>query len=266
MKLNCAILEDRPNSSRLLESQIYKLPSLQMVRVCPNLEELEKLFKEAKTELLFFVVDSITESQVAFWNALKERPILIFHPPHCNLAYRAFQMGALDYLTQPLDFKEFTKSIEKALNYKSFLQWNQTNSESANSSAHNYFFVKADYKIVKVNFEEILFIEGLGEYVRIYTENQKIVTLQTLNRLEKILPAANFTRIHRSHIINVDKINFIQNNIVSIGKYQLTISKSQKKDFLKIINKSAAIPHLRKKRFGKRHSSGSKKPSKFVIG
>ncbi len=212
-----------------------------MVRVCPNLEELERLLKEEKIELLFFVVEIISDSQLTFWKALKEPPLLIFHPPNCNLAYPAFQMGALDYLIQPLDFKDFAKGVEKALNYISFLQWKQSTSESANPSAHNYFFVKADYKIVKINFEEILFIEGLGEYVRIYTENQKIVTLQSLSRLEKILPSGNFTRIHRSHIINVDKINFIQNNIVSIGKYQLAISKGQKKDFLKYINKSGLL-------------------------
>ncbi len=100
----------------------------------------------------------------------------------------------------------------------------------------NYFFIKTGYKIQKILINEIIYIESMGDYVRFFLEDKKIVTLLSLSKIIELLPKDKFIQIHRSYIINFEKINFIQNNIISIGQYQLPISKSRKKELMEIIN------------------------------
>jgi len=100
----------------------------------------------------------------------------------------------------------------------------------------NYFFIKSGYKIQKILINEIIYIESMGDYVRFFLEDKKIVTLLSLSKIIELLPKEKFIQIHRSYIINFEKINFIQNNIISIGQYQLPISKSRKKELMEIIN------------------------------
>jgi len=100
----------------------------------------------------------------------------------------------------------------------------------------NYFFIKSGYKIQKILIDEIIYIESMGDYVRFFLEDKKIVTLLSMSKIIGLLPKEKFIQIHRSYIINFEKINFIQNNIISIGQYQLPISKSRKKELMEIIN------------------------------
>ena len=100
----------------------------------------------------------------------------------------------------------------------------------------NYFFIKTGYKIQKILIDEIIYIESMGDYVRFFLEEKKIVTLLSLSKMIELLPEQKFIQIHRSYIINFEKINFIQNNIISIGQYQLPISKSRKKELMEVIN------------------------------
>ena len=100
----------------------------------------------------------------------------------------------------------------------------------------NYFFIKTGYKVQKILIDEIIYIESMGDYVRFFLEDKKIVTLLSLSKMIELLPEQKFIQIHRSYIINFEKINFIQNNIISIGQYQLPISKSRKKELMDVIN------------------------------
>ena len=100
----------------------------------------------------------------------------------------------------------------------------------------NYFFVKSGYKIQKIRLDEIIYVESMGDYIRFYLDDKKVVALLALSKIIEILPADKFIQIHRSYIINLEKINFIQNNIISLGQYQLPISKSRKKELMDIIN------------------------------
>ena len=121
-----------------------------------------------------------------------------------------------------------------------FDEWFRVSSELTNSigkqKMDNYFFIKSGYKIQKILIDEIIYIESMGDYVRFFLEDKKIVTLLSLSKIIKLLPQEKFIQIHRSYIINFEKINFIQNNIISIGQYQLPISKSRKKELMEIIN------------------------------
>ncbi len=100
----------------------------------------------------------------------------------------------------------------------------------------NYFFVKSGYKIQKILVDEIIYVESMGDYIRFFLEDKKIVALLSMSKIIQLLPTEKFIQIHRSYIINLEKINFIQNNIISLGQYQLPISKSRKKELMEFIN------------------------------
>lgn len=239
MALNCAILEDSPNSSTLLQSHIHKMPALHMTKACQDFDSLETVLKDIPVGLLFLVVQDLDSSHFDFLQSLPQRPSIIVYSNNNDLAVEAFKLQAVDFLALPIQYDSLSTAVQKAVAAKAINANEQNRLEMMLKK--KYFFVKSDYKIVKVTIDEVLFVEGLGEYIRIYTASQKIVTLLSLAKIQDILPEHQFLRIHRSYIVNLDKINFIQNNIVSIGEHQLPISKSQKKNFIQFIDKSGLL-------------------------
>ncbi|MCH2046454.1 MAG: response regulator transcription factor, partial [Saprospiraceae bacterium] len=208
MAINCILLEDQPHSSQLLESHIYKLPSLNMVQVCQDFDTLEAALNTLENiEILFLVVETLDATHYTFLDTLSQRPFIIVHSGNEHLAVEAFKLQVVDFLPVPLDFEGLSTAVKRVLDLTvdpSLLDgW----------ARKKYFFVKSDYKIIKINFADILYIEGMGEYVRIYTPAQKVITLLSLTKLAKILPPS-FIRTHRSYIINLDKVDFIQTNSV----------------------------------------------------
>lgn len=239
MGLSCAILEDSPNSSRLLESYIYKMPTLQMNGVYQDFDSLEMALSKESIAILFIVFSKKDDIAYNYLKKLPQSISLILHSSDTALAIDAYQIQAVDFLTMPIQVDLLRDAIQKAIMAR-VMNLNEQN-KLENILKKKYFFIKSDYKIVKITINEILFVEGLGEYIRIHTTQNKIVTLLALSKLLEILPNYQFISIHRSYIINIDKINFIQNNIVSIGANQLPISKSRKKIFLNFINSSGLL-------------------------
>jgi len=239
MALNCAILEDRPNSSTLLESHIHKMPTLHMTKVCQDFDGLESTLKEVPIGLLFLVVEELDSTHFDFLQSLPQRPSIIIYSNNGDLAIEAFKLQAVDFLEHPIEYQALSSAVQKAVAEKAINLNDKNRLEMM--MRKKYFFVKSDYKIVKVTIDDILFVEGLGEYIRIYTTDQKVITLLSLSKIQDILPEHQFLRIHRSYIVNIDKIKFIQNNIVSVGEHQIPISKSQKKNFLQFIDKSGLL-------------------------
>ena len=239
MGLHCAILEDRPNSSRLLESYIYKISTLQMNGVYQDFDSLEAALQKAPVAILFVVFDQLDSSHYDFLQNLPQQPSIIVHSANANLALDAYKIQAVDFLQMPIEIELLRDAIQKAVTARVINLNEQKKLEHLLKK--KYFFVKSDYKIIKIAIQEVLYIEGLGEYIRIHTTQFKIVTLLSLSKLLEVLPRHQFIHIHRSYIVNIDKINFIQNNLVSIGKQQLPISKSRKKIFLSFIDSNGLL-------------------------
>ncbi|MEK7253622.1 MAG: LytTR family DNA-binding domain-containing protein, partial [Bacteroidota bacterium] len=157
-------------------------------------------------------------------------------------ALEGYELDVLDYLLKPIEFERFFKAACKAI------EWLERGREialpnvgsvqnPADVEAHvpTYFFVKSDYKIVKMVFDEILFIEALQKYVRIHSATERVVTLMSMSQLEEALPAGQFVRIHRSYIVNLEKISSVEGNMVNIGKLHLPLSKGQREAFFEKI-------------------------------
>ena len=175
---------------------------------------------------------------IDFINAIEKKPLIIFTTAYSNYAVEGFNLGAVDYLVKPIPFNRFLKAVLRAQQIfvpKSLPTPSQIT--NAPEIEHDFMFVRAEYENVKINFSDILFIEGLKDYVKIYTtDNKYTLTLISLIKLENLLSPKGFSRIHRSYIINIKHVKSIQKNKVLIAEKRIPISESYKTAFFEKIN------------------------------
>jgi DNA-binding LytR/AlgR family response regulator len=215
------IVDDEPLAQDVLETYIEKMPELTLVRKCSNALEANEVLKTEDVDLMFLDIQMPQLTGIDFLKTLSKPPKVIFTTAYANYAIEGFELNALDYLLKPISLDRFMKAVNKAVEQIELLRKDTSVSNSVgNSSAGeehlDYIFVKADKKLVKVNYNEIIYIEGLKDYVIIRMDTQRVVTLQTMKSLEDKLPPNRFKRIHRSYIINIDRINAIVGNMVEV--------------------------------------------------
>lgn len=251
MKIKCILVDDESLARKLIATYIHKITDLELVSACENALQAKNVLLQEDIDLMFLDIQMPDLTGIELLKSLKKKPLTILTTAYSEYALEGYQLEVIDYLLKPISLERFLQGVDKARDYlklrKIHLDINTENDfffpEKNTPLAHkDYFFVKADYKILKVEYEEIVYIEGLREYVRIHTQNQKIITLLSLNKLEEVLPKDKFFRIHRSHIINLDKIKEIQGNMVVVDHQALTISKSQKDAFYELIQKNGLFP------------------------
>lgn len=213
------IVDDEPLAQDVLETYVEKFPELSLVQKCNNALEANEVLKNQDIDLMFLDIQMPQLTGIDFLKTLTRPPLVIFTTAYPNYALEGFELNALDYLLKPISLERFIKAVNKAVEQIK-LQRNEPGSASSNAAEGgdhpDYIFVKADKKLVKVNYHDIIYIEGLKDYVIIRMENQRVITLQTMKSLEDKLPAPRFKRIHRSYIINIDKINAIVGNMVEV--------------------------------------------------
>lgn len=223
-----------PDSRRAqwLESTLYKIPEVEQVHRHTELASLNTAIQQNPEALLWWMQQNQEDGEEMALAFAKCKSVGLASSPEVAKAAQAYQQGALAWFHEPLKLQTLLPFMRQMANYLSL------KSDANEEQENDFFYVKSDYKIIRLNVQDILFIESLGEYIRIYTETEKIVSLLSLSKLEQRLPPKHFARIHRSHIINLHRINFIQNKIVSIGKYQLPVSKSHYKALMEHIRKN----------------------------
>ena len=213
------IVDDEPLAQDVLETYVEKFPELSLVRKCNNALEANEVLKSQDIDLMFLDIQMPQLTGIDFLKTLSRPPLVIFTTAYPNYALEGFELNALDYLLKPISLERFIKAVNKAVEQIK-LQRNEpgaSGSVAVEADQHpDYIFVKADKKLVKVNYHDIIYIEGLKDYVIIRMENQRVITLQTMKSLEDKLPSNRFKRIHRSYIINIDKINAIVGNMVEV--------------------------------------------------
>ncbi|MBK7341049.1 MAG: response regulator transcription factor [Saprospiraceae bacterium] len=212
------IVDDEPLAGEILETYISQLPNIQLVGRCFNALEANEMLQNERVDLLLLDIEMPILRGVDFLKQLSSPPLVIFTTAYPEFAVEGFNLNAIDYLLKPISFERFLKAINKVTE-KLKLQA----APEKESSFQDYIFVKADKKLVKLNFSDILYIEGLKDYVIIRTESGRVITLQTMKSLEDKLPPSLFLRIHRSYIVNLKKINSI------IGQGVEVIEKAQAK-------------------------------------
>lgn len=238
--MKCVIIDDEPLAVELIKEFVSKVESLELIRTFNNAIDAITVINNSNIDLIFLDIEMPHFSGIDFLNAIDKKPIVIFTTAYSNYAVEGFDLGAVDYLVKPIPFHRFLKSVMRAqqlFNSQNLTPTALTPKVAAPETEPDFMFVRSEYENVKINFSDILFIEGLKDYVKIYTTDNKFtLTLISLIKLENLLSTKGFSRIHRSYIINIKYVKSIQKNKVLLADKRIPISESYKNSFFERIN------------------------------
>ena len=241
MKYTCLLVDDENLALRLLEDYVNKIPQLTIVGKCQNALSALQILQTQQIDILFLDIQMPDLTGIELIKILKNKPEIILTTAYAEHALEGYQLDVTDYLLKPIPFERFVQAGNKAMEYRNLRNAGVSNMQvtstpvSAAAPALDYMFVKSDYKQIKVPYADILYIEGLREYVSIYTKEKRIVTLETLKNLELTLPAQQFLRIHKSYIINTTKVEALNGNMVEMGKIKVPIGKNYREATLSVL-------------------------------
>ncbi len=237
--IHAMIVDDEPLAQDILESYIENLPNVELVCKCSNAIEANEVLKSNEVDLIFLDIQMPQITGIDFVKSLKNPPVIVFTTAYADYAVEGFELSATDYLLKPIPMDRFMQAVNKA---EAEIERRKGASASGEASGEDFFFVKADKKLIKVKHDDILYIEGLKDYVIIRMKEGRVITLQTMKSLESKLPSNKFRRIHRSYIVSTDKIKSLMGNMVEVmenGKAKLLpIGKNYKEDLLQVINEN----------------------------
>lgn len=234
MTLNCWIVDDEPLALSLLESYVQKTSFLRLTGKYSNALSAMKHLADEKVDLLFLDIQMPEVNGMEFARLISDHTRIIFTTAFSEYALEGYKVSALDYLLKPFSFADFLTAAKKALNWFEMTD-NKPVAEAEQMNAG--IFVKSDYKLLHVLYDDILYIEGLKDYVKIYTEDRTkpILSLISLKALEEELPVERFIRIHRSYIIHKNKISSINKKRIIIGEKQIPMGDTYRRQFLALI-------------------------------
>ena len=225
MTITCAIIDDEPLASGLLESYARKTPYLQLVGTYNSAILAMKDLRESPVQLLFLDIQMPELSGIEFAKILPKDTRIIFTTAFPQYAVEGYKVNALDYLLKPVSYDDFLKSTDKALEWFSIIQRQDAYRRD------RFMFVKTDYKLQRVNLDDILFIEGLKDYVRFYLKNgEKVMSLMSMKKLEEYLPRPEFLRTHRSYIVHMTETPLVDRFRIVFGENYIPISENYKDD------------------------------------
>lgn len=240
-KIRCLVIDDELPAREILKKHVSGVEALELSGTCSNAVEAISVLKDNIIDLLFLDIQMPHLLGTHFIRTLKHPPKLIFTTAYRKYALEGFELDAVDFLLKPISFERFLKAVNKVLE----ISLQQTNStivatESHSEGAPPFLYFRADRKMVKVLFNDILYIEGLNDYIKIITTNKTIVTKHLLASLEEMLPRSEFARIHKSFIVAINKIESFNADSVEIRQKEIPIGRLFKLNLNKILGLSAA--------------------------
>ncbi|MEN2414585.1 LytR/AlgR family response regulator transcription factor [Flavobacterium mesophilum] len=222
-------LDDEPLALEILQSLCDTIDYIELEKVFTKSDEAFKYLKKYPVDLLFLDINMPSISGLDFYKKLPNKTMVIFTTAYSEFAVEGFTLSATDYLLKPISLSRFQQAAEKA-----FSQWKQQNQ----NIEQQYLFIRADYSLIKILFSDILYIEGLDDYVKIHIQNQKtVVARMTLKAMLQKLPDTEFVRVHRSFIIPISKVEKIRNKIITIDTAEIPISASYEEAFFELLDK-----------------------------
>lgn len=233
MSISCLIVDDEPLARNLLTDYAKKIPSINLIGSCEGPLQALEVLKTTPVDLLFLDIQMPEITGIGLLKVLPKKPIVIFTTAYSEYALDGYELDVVDYLLKPISFERFLKAVNK-------VQARITTTQPATTAqptADDFIFVKDGTKLVKIMINDILYVEGLKDYVTIHTKLQKVVSLQRLKSMEEQLPASLFVRIHNSFIVSLRAITSIHKNEVEIGTAFLPVGETFKKSFKEAIEK-----------------------------
>ena len=235
--IRCIAIDDEALALDLMEDNIRKVPFLELVKKCRSAFEAMEIMRQEAIDLIFLDIQMPDISGIQFLKSLKTKSLVIFTTAYEKYALEGFELDVIDYLLKPIPFDRFLKAVNKASEYLDLKNRSVSGDmQDEIRSTRDFIFVKADYKLVKIDFKDILFIEGLKDYIKIYTGEKPVITLMSMKLIEDKLPPGEFVRVHRSFIVQLKKIRFIQRSLIQIGEREIPISENYRDQLFNSIN------------------------------
>lgn len=232
MTLNCAIIDDEPLAAELIANYVSKTPFLNLIGTYNSASMAIKDLRENPVNLIFLDIQMPELSGIEFAKILPKETRIIFITAFSQYAIEGFKVNAMDYLLKPVCYDDFLSAVKKAL------EWFTIKTRQETYRQDRFIFVKSDYKLIHIEFDNILYIEGLKDYVRIYlSDNTKIMSLMNMKNLEECLPKPEFMRTHRSYIVHMTKVESVDRFRLILGNAHIPISDSYKEGVLAYLDK-----------------------------
>jgi len=235
MNIRCLIIDDEPLAQRVIERFAENIPFLEIVQKCNSAIEALDFLHNRDVDLIFLDINMPRISGMDFLKTLKNPPLVIVTTAYAEFAVQGFELDVVDYLMKPFAFDRFYKAIQKAEELIRGRNRQHIEIKEADKQDDTFIFVKSSKKTFKVNLDDILYIEALGDYVKIYTTEKMIISYQSLKNIETLLPASSFPRVHKSFIIALSRIDLIEGNHVKIKDRLIPIGTNFKTDFERLI-------------------------------
>jgi len=226
--ITCMIVEDEPASQEILKLYISDVPLLKLAATCNNAMEANEQVRLQSIELMFLDITMPKISGLDFYRSLTNPPCVIFTTAYPEYAVNGFEVNAVDYLVKPFPFDRFLKAVNKA----------QDLIQSTASTTSDFVLLQADKKTHKVNYGDILFLEAMGDYVKVHTHEKTLVVHHTLQKLQDQLPARKFFRVHKSYLVSLQHIEYLEGNMVILHNQQIPIGQTYRNDFLAMLHKN----------------------------
>jgi DNA-binding LytR/AlgR family response regulator len=236
--MKCIIVDDEPLAIEILESFVSKIEQLQLAGTFRNAIAAFTFLQQNPVDLIFLDIQMPKLSGIEFLKTLKSPPKVIFTTAFRDYALEGFDLEIADYLLKPISFERFLKAVAKVM-HKETVTAIAPAQQKMESPGDNYVFFKVDKKMVKTRMTDILYIESIKDYVKVRTADKEIITQQKISYLEESLPKEQFIRIHRSFIINREKIDAYSATDVEIGKHHVPIGRNYKNDVIRLLARNA---------------------------
>lgn len=238
IKITCVIVDDEPMALNLVESYVEKTPFLELKQKCSSAIEAMEFIKNEPVDLLFLDIQMPDLTGIEFSKMLPKETRVVFTTAFDQYALEGFKVEALDYLLKPFDYAEFLAAANKANHYFSLLKGKPQN---IISEAKEFLFVKSEYKQLRIKLSDVLYFEGLKDYIKIWLKDnpKPILTLMSLKSLQEELPETQFLRVHRSFIVSLKNIEVIERSQIIINNQRITVSEQYKPAFLEFVNNNS---------------------------
>jgi DNA-binding LytR/AlgR family response regulator len=242
-KINCLIIDDEPLARDVLKKYIAEVESLELTGECSNAVEALSFLQNNQVDLLFLDIQMPHILGTSFIRTLKNPPKLVFTTAYRKYAVEGFDLNAVDFLLKPISFERFLQAVNKVMHMNlSPAQSSNHPLEEVSEQSNPFLYFRVDRKMVKVFLDDILFVESLKDYIKVYTTKKTIITKQPISSLEEMLPRESFIRIHRSYIIAISKIDSFNAESIEIRKNELPIGRFFKHDVVRLLNETSNYP------------------------
>lgn len=243
MKIHCIVVDDEPLAIEKLTGYIRRIPMLELAGTFEGALEAMEFLRSNHADLIFLDIQMEKLSGIQFLEIMKNRPRVVITSAYDRYALKGYELDITDYLLKPISFDRFVKAVDKVaadMMSEPVVPHGDARAEEF-VPENDFIFVKADYQMQKINLSDILFIEGMKDYLRIHLPNARIMTLMSFARMEKALPSDRFRRIHKSFIIPVDKIDQVERTLVMIGPHKIPIGNKYRKEFFDYLEKKKIV-------------------------